>query len=56
MLIGALGTVPKSLKRGLKEQEIGGRIETVQTTALLRSTRIVKSPGDMRRLQGKTIS
>ena len=29
------GTVPKGLERGLEEWEIRGRIETIQTTALL---------------------
>ena len=47
---GVLGTIPKGLERRLKELEICGRIETVKTTALLRSTRILKkSPGNLRR-------
>ena len=33
-------TVSKGLERGLEELKIGGRIETIQTTALLRSNRI----------------
>ena len=32
ILVDALGTVPKGLVRVLKELEIGGRIETIQTT------------------------
>ena len=36
-IIGALGTVPKGLKR-----ETGGQIETIQITALLRSDRILR--------------
>ena len=36
VVVGTLGTVPKGLKRGLKQLEIRGRIETIQTTALLR--------------------
>ena len=39
MVTGALGTVSKG--RGLDELEIRGQIETIQTTALLRSARIL---------------
>ena len=42
IIIGALGTVPKRLERGLEELEIGGRIDTIQTTAMLRSARILR--------------
>ena len=42
IVIGALGTVPKGLERSLDELEIRGRIETIQTTALLRSARILR--------------
>ena len=42
IVIGALGTIPKGLVKGLKELEIEGRAETIQTTALLRSTRILR--------------
>ena len=49
--IGALGTVTKGLVQGLEDLEIRGRVETIQTTALLRSGRILRrSPGDLRRL------
>ena len=41
-IIGTLGMVPKGLKRGLEELETGGRIETIQTTALLRSAKILR--------------
>ena len=41
-VIGALGTVPKGLESGRIELEIGGRIETIQTTALLRLAKISK--------------
>ena len=36
IVIGAFGTITKGLLKGLKDLEIGGRIETIQTTALLR--------------------
>ena len=40
IMIGALGTITKVL---LKEDlEIGGRTETIQTTALLRTARILR--------------
>ena len=42
IVIGALGTVTKGLVHGLEEVEIMGRVETVQTIALLRSARIVR--------------
>ena len=38
--VGALGTVPKSLEKRLEELKIGGRIETIQATALLQSAKI----------------
>ena len=31
MVIGALGTIPKDLVRGLEELEIGEKAETIQT-------------------------
>ena len=40
IVIGALGTVSKGVIQGLKDLEITGRVETNQTTALLRSARI----------------
>ena len=42
IVIGALGTVTKGLLKGLEELEIGGRVETIQTTALLRTSRILR--------------
>ena len=42
IVIGALGTVPKSLVRGLEALEIREQIQTIQNTALLRSTRILR--------------
>ena len=31
--IGALGTITKGLLKGLEDLEVGGRVETIQTTA-----------------------
>ena len=42
IVIGALGTVTKGLLKGLEDLEIGGRVETIQTTALLRTARILR--------------
>ena len=41
IVIGALGMVPKCLEKSLSELGIKGRIETIQTTALLRLARII---------------
>ena len=45
IIIGSLGTVPKSLVRGLKRLEIGGHVENIQI-----GQNTEKSPGDLRRL------
>ena len=42
IVIGALGMVLEGLARGLEELEIGGRVKTIQTTALLRPARILR--------------
>ena len=62
IVIGAFGTVTKGLLQGLEDLEVGGRVETNQTPALLRRARILKrvleTLGDLLslRLQWKTIS
>ena len=40
--ISAFGTVTKGLLNGLKDLEVGGRVETIQTTALLITARILR--------------
>ena len=42
IVIGAFGTVTKGLLKGLEDLELGGRVDTIQTTALLRTVRILK--------------
>ena len=42
IVIDALGTITKGLLKGLENLEIGGRVETIQTTALLRMARILR--------------
>ena len=42
-VVGALETVSKGLKRTLGELKIVGKIETNQTTSLLRSARILRT-------------
>ena len=42
IVIGAFGTVTKGLLKGLEDLEVGGRVETIQTTALLRTARILR--------------
>ena len=59
---GALGTVTKGLLKGLEDLEVGGRVEIIQTTALLRTARILRlvleTWGNLLslKLQWKTIS
>ncbi len=40
IVVSALGTATKTLVQGLEELEIRRLVETIQTTALLRSVRI----------------
>ena len=40
IVIGAFGTVTKGLLKGLEDLEVGGRVESIQNTALLRTARI----------------
>ena len=62
IMVGAFGTVTKGLLKGLEDLEVGGRVETIQTTALLRTARILRKVletwGDLLllKLQWKTIS
>ena len=42
IVTGAFRTVTKELLKGLEDLEIGGRVETIQTTALLRTARILR--------------
>ena len=62
IIIDALRTVTKELVQWLEDLEITGRVETIQTTALLKSARILRRVletwGDLLsfKLQWKTIS
>ena len=42
IVIGALGTVPRGLGKGLEDLEIRRQVEIIQTTALLRSVRTLR--------------
>ena len=42
IVIGAFGTVTKGLLKRLKDLKVGGRVETIQTTALLRTDIILR--------------
>ena len=42
IVIGAFGMITKGLLKGLEDLEVGGRVETIQTTALLKTTRILR--------------
>ena len=52
IVIGAFGTVTKGLLKGLEDLEVGGRMETIQTTngIIENDQNTEKSPGDLRRL------
>ena len=42
IVIGAFGTVTKGLLKGLEDLEVGGGVEIKQTTALMRTARILR--------------
>ena len=54
IVIGTFGTVTKGLLKGLEDLEFDGHLETIETTALLRTARILRRVletwGDLRRL------
>ena len=62
IVIGAFGTITKGLLKGLEDLEVGGWVDTIQTTALLKTVRILRRVleawGDLLslRLQWGTIS
>ena len=62
IVVGAFGTVTKGLLKGLEDLEVGDRVETIQTIALLKTVRILrrvlKTWGDLLslNLQWNTIS
>ena len=62
IVIGAFDTITKGLLKDLEDLEVGGRVETIQTTALLRTARILRrfleTWGDLLslKLRWKTIS
>ena len=62
IIIGAMDTVTQKLIKGQEDREIKGCVDSIQTTILLRSARILKSVpktwGDLLslRLQWKTTS
>ena len=42
IVIDAFGTITKGFLKGLEDLEVGGRVETIQMTALLRTARILR--------------
>ena len=62
IVISTIGTVTKGLFKSLEDLDVGGRVETNQTTALLKTARILRRVletwGDLLslKLQWKTIS
>ena len=61
IVIGSFGMVTKGLLKGLEDLEVGGRVETIQTTALMKTARLLRRVletwGDLLslNLQSKTI-
>ena len=55
IVIGAFGRVNKELLKGLEDLEVAGRVETIQTTTLLRTARILRrvleTRGDLQSLR-----
>ena len=43
IVISTFGTVSKGLLKGLEDLEVSARVETIQTTALLKTDRILRS-------------
>ena len=62
IVIGAFGTITRGLLKGLEDLEVGGRVVTIQITALMRTAiilrRVLETWGDLLPLefQWKTIS
>ena len=42
IVIGAFGTVTKGLLKRLEDLEVGGRVETIQTTTIMRTASILR--------------
>ena len=42
IVIDAFGTVTKGFLKGQEDLDVGGRVETIQMTALLRTARILR--------------
>ena len=62
IVIGAIGIETKGLLKGVEDLGVGRRVETIHTTALLRTAwimrRVLETWGDLQslKLQWKTIS
>ena len=62
IVMGAFGIVIKGLLKGLNDLEVGERVETIQTTTLLRTVKILRRVVETWRdllslkLQWKTLS
>ena len=42
IVIGTFGTVTEGLLKNQEDSEVGGRVKTIQTTVLLKTTRIMR--------------
>ena len=50
IIVCALGTIHKGLVKELEDLEIRGQVKTIRSMALLKSAKILRSFGDLRRL------
>ena len=50
IVVGALGTIPKGLVKGLEDLELREQLETIQMAALLRLARIQRRVLEMKKL------
>ena len=55
VVIGAFGIVTKELLKRLEDLEVGGRVETIQTRALLRTARILRRVLEKKRKRKKLL-
>ena len=42
IVVGAFGTITEGFLKSLEDLEVGGRVETIQMTTLLRTTRLLR--------------
>ena len=51
IVLGVFRTVNKGLVKGIEDSEVGGRVETIQTTTLLKTARILRRVQEQTRVK-----